>query len=853
MATLIALFLTLTIAVPLVALPTANAQAPKTKNTFPLIGALPNPIGVGQETLIWLGITDFTTRPQMGWKGLTVTVTRPDGTTETLGPFMTDTTGMTGTVYVPSMVGNYTLQTHFPEQKVEAEFLGPPPRTQPIGTIMKASSSEKYVLIVQQEPIKFHPGVPLPTEYWTRPIDAQAREWSAISGNWLAIPDNRFKPCNEDAPETAHILWAKPLTIGGLVGGEFGSLSYEHGDAYQGKWASPVIINGILYYNRFCLGFQGGIASQGIVAVDLHTGEELWFRNNTRLAFGQIVYWSSFNLHGAYPYLWDVPLIPGTWVAGTTWHAYDAFTGEWVYTLTDVPAGTNIYGPKGEILRYVVDLARGWMALWNSTKAVDLSGRTTADVIAETGITPAITAEFAYGSWIPFKAGVGGRTINASRYGWMWNVTIPKGLPGSVKYIAEDRILGSNTMGAVGVQQPNPVFWAISTKPGQEGLLLFNTSWTLPIADIWVDTPPGSVPSIKDRVFIVGSKDTRQYYGFDSDTGRQLWGPTEQEPAWNVYSILYGGAWGASALAYGKLFTAGIAGVVNAYDLKTGKRLWSTEIPDPYGQAKEGGANWPLPITIITDGKIYLFHQEHSGDDPRPRGAAAVCLNATTGEIIWQIDGAFRTTRWGGQPIIADSIIAMFDTYDNKIYAIGKGPSATTVTASPKVSVHGNSVLIEGTVTDVSAGTKEHALTARFPSGVPAIADEHMSDWMLYVYKQFPRPATATGVEVTLDTVDPNGNWIHIGTVTSDSSGMFKKMWTPEVPGEYTVIATFAGSKSYWPSYAETAIGVEEAPPAAPTPTPAAPLPPYEMYTIGTGIAIIIAVAIVGLLLRKRP
>ena len=35
----------------------------------------------------------------------------------------------------------------------------------------------------------------------------------------------------------------------------------------------------------------------------------------------------------------------------------------------------------------------------------------------------------------------------------------------------------------------------------------------------------------------------------------------------------------------------------------------------------------------------------------------------------------FRDTRWGGNGIIGDSIIATMDTYDQRVYAIGKGPS----------------------------------------------------------------------------------------------------------------------------------------------------------------------------------
>src|SRR5450759_3987039 len=87
------LFLMITAAIPLFTFHFAGAEI--TKKTYPFIGAMPNPIGVGQETLIHLGISDQCSWPQPGWEGLTVTVTKPDGTTQTLGPFTTDTTGGT--------------------------------------------------------------------------------------------------------------------------------------------------------------------------------------------------------------------------------------------------------------------------------------------------------------------------------------------------------------------------------------------------------------------------------------------------------------------------------------------------------------------------------------------------------------------------------------------------------------------------------------------------------------------------------------------------------------------------------------------------------------------------------------
>ncbi len=70
---------------------------------------------------------------------------------------------------------------------------------------------------------------------------------------------------------------------------------------------------------------------------------------------------------------------------------------------------------------------------------------------------------------------------------------------------------------------------------------------------------------------------------------------------------------------------------------------------------------------------------------------------------------------------VAEGFIVYYNMYDGQLYCIGKGPSATTVTASPKVTVHGSKILVEGTVIDISAGTKQDEQAARFPHGVPAV------------------------------------------------------------------------------------------------------------------------------------
>jgi hypothetical protein len=229
-----------------------------------------------------------------------------------------------------------------------------------------------------------------------------------------------------------------------------------------------------------------------------------------------------------------------------------------------------------------------------------------------------------------------------------------------------------------------------------------------------------------------------------------------------------------------------------------------------------------------------------------------VCCQHDTGKEEWNIDGFYGEAHSGGHAI-ADGYLIAHNMYDNQVYIVGKGRSGTTISAPNTVQTLGTGVLLQGTVTDQSPGQTCLGIPA---AGTPAISDASMTQWMSYLYMQKQKPSNATGVPVSLDTIDPNGNYVHIGDVTSDVNGMFKKTWTPEIPGEYTIIATFAGSKSYFRSDAVTALSVTEAAPTA-TPIPAVNLPPTEMYIAAATAAIIVAIAVVGALIliavRKRP
>jgi outer membrane protein assembly factor BamB len=844
LAKMVAIILAIAIAFPVIS--TQVAAADDQGVTYAFIGATPNPVGINQETLLHLGITHPTAWPQVGWEGLTVVITHPDGHNETLGPFTTDPTGGTGAVFVPTVAGNYTVQTFFPEQKITTTAYGTP-----ANTTMQASHSQPLTLVVQEEPVPIFQPYPLPSEYWSRPINSQFWSWNDIAGNWLSYRRGTdFAPSSAVAPyttgpETGHILWTEPLVLGGLAGGvAVGPHSYDMGDAYEGRWggnsgnAGPVIIQGILFYNLYQADGTDAL-EQTVKAVDLKSGELVWERQLTdsegnvqRLAFGQVFYFDGFNQHSVYAYLWAVD--------GSTWHAFDPLTGRWVYSMTGVPNSSNrVYGENGEIYTYGIDLNDNTITWWNSSKVVEGTRRE---------LSRNYDTDSSRGSWIRQYNGM---VLNGT-LGIEWTKTIggqPEGtqiLPGRAYKMREGVILGADF--ARGSIAPSPAtMWAISLKEGQEGQILFNTTYTFPVNSHCSieDASP------EDNAFSVACQETTQVWVFDLTTGQKVWGPSHSQNYQDQYGYASGNRW--DVIYNGTLYAGNWGGTLYAYDIQTGNLKWQYDVLDTHNQILWGN-NWPLRIAFIADGKIYLEHTEHSPVDPLPLGAPFTCVDLETGEKVFDIN--IRGTEWGSTPIIADGVIAMFNTYDCQIYSIGKGPSQTTVTA-PDVGVEvGSSVVIRGSVLDISAGTTQSSIAARFPNGVAAVSDANMSAWMEYVYMQKPRPTNINGVDVTIDVLDANGNYRTLGTATTDSTGMFSFAWQPDIDGSYLVIASFAGTKSYWSSFAETTFVADSAPDPTIEPT-AAPASTADTYFVpaiaGLLVAMIVGFALVILLLRKKP
>jgi parallel beta-helix repeat protein len=133
-----------------------QAQASQTQNLQPFgssgfsqqdvqvtisLGVQANPIGVGQE--LWISGFIEPSPPAYGdrFTGLTLSITKPDGSLDKLGPFLSES-GLLYVSYVPAQVGNYTLQLDYSTQFFASR-----------NVTYLHTQSPAIALIVQQEPV----------------------------------------------------------------------------------------------------------------------------------------------------------------------------------------------------------------------------------------------------------------------------------------------------------------------------------------------------------------------------------------------------------------------------------------------------------------------------------------------------------------------------------------------------------------------------------------------------------------------------------------------------------------------------------------------------------------------------
>ena len=812
------------------------------------IAVAPNTIGIGQNATVnlWVeppprvptGYTNALVTRNYGFSGIQVTFIKPDGTNITFAPVdpsevhagittpgLTEIGGAMYFYYAFNQAGNWTATFSYPgETFVQPGF--------PNDTIYyEPCTASAFHFTVQTQPVNAgiingSPYSALPTSYWQSPVNSNNREWSVLDGDWLQSGYNelstKYNPYST-GPTTAHIVWTKQQVLGGLVGGQWGSNSYFGGQ-------TPIILDGNVYYNN--------VAGGTFTCLSLTTGQVLYQANGTfndgwnifppyqvaaEANEGVIAdYLVSYSLTstsslGASGGLTSAGSQAITSPSTTSWNFYDPMTGALVKTLTN--ACGNLEG------------------------------------VAFTDGNPIVYAAEAYG----------------------WNTTLPD-------EFAEESLIEWNFTAVTNNNWQTGVMWNVSIRQSN-GMGVGDGRLTLTLADY----PTAGVVVVKP------TNAGQEMMGFSDSTGKYLW---EVNTSWVDLSNEPGYGWGSPngpIIEYDAVNSSLVA-----FNVLTGAEAWSTQvgtypwgdIPSYYGvmtpdtlclgrfdgniyavNMTNGNLEWTFSTGTTgetvegayifggssfanngnpgagADGMIYMATQTNYRGEPKDRFTQLYCVNATSGQEIWQVDGAIAPGA------LANGYLLGVNDNDGLLYAFNKGLTATTVTATPGT---GNLVTIQGTVTDQSPGQTCLGIPEK---GTPAIADQYMTPWMNYLFMQDPEPTNATGVPVTVTITDPNHNIIANLQATSDINGVYAISWTPpSINGTYIFSTSFAGSNSYYPSNGETAFSVGQTTTSVPTAAPQTNIATSSellTYIVVGVIAIIIAIAVVGAFimraLSKRP
>ena len=815
-----------------------------------------------------------------GWYDISYTITDPDGETIDVDLPYSDPVGGGYYMFTPTKVGEYSVVCHFPgawkNSTTGNEWWYP-------------INSEPDNFTVRDEPLAKWVEAPMPSDYWQRPVSGGSHSWIGVVGNWLGSYANRHPigayggttdPYGYGAaPGSPHILWTRQHYPSGSLsderlgtGGAYTLNHYQDVD-FDGD---DVILEGIIHYTPQYTNHWGAGSpvdrppTDAWAGLSLYTGEQVFVKDGPVPDFASVFLYKSPNQHGAFPYLWreDVELpaevekdpISGPNITDTlinsggksAWECIDGWTLNrvcWIANVTD--SGTMVYSKIGAVCYYRTYSSGGnyYLSIWNSSEALSMYSQ-----------------DEGTGRW-QWRPQWGGH----SNYVYKWRehidawhngddcFTIDMEIPSlagprnsrqnqtaSIRAIREDEYM---VVGTTGQNDPDGIapcwMMGISLEPGSMGNKLWETSFTPPYRNI---TGAGFSRGLaldevcpEEEVIIFSDDRTQMVYAYDLATGEKLW--DFNGPQFWYYGV-------SQTFHNGTVVLSGsYGGEAYCLDLRTGEEIWTYKKPveganSPYGR--------PLIVNpVVADGKIYFGTSEHSATTPLWRSDGLTCVDIETGEELWKI------MFWGSAKNTADGILVAFNWFDGQVYAFGKGPSATTVTASPKASVHGTEVVIEGTVTDQTPTYGRNTLNepAVFLKDTPAIADENMEEWMEYKFMEQGFPADATGVNVTLTVIDPNNNIYEVGTATSDVNGVYGMAYEPLVPGTYQIVAYFDGTESYYGSSATTYFTVEEAPAATAVPTPP-PASVADMYLIPSVAGIIVAIVVVGivliLMLRRR-
>ena len=832
---------------PTVAIP--SGATPYTADSEAFLSFRPNPVGVGQAELInaWVSPSPGVDRYLLDF---TITITKPDGTVaDTIKMHTEPDTGALWFEYVFDTAGDWKIKLDFPGTYLPAgQYSNGVIVTNTTGTLYTGSSYypagsyPEQTIHVLSNFVPSWPASPIPTDYWTRPVHVQNREWLPIIGdypwygpaygdpNFPADTNPTFTTKNEfipyvQAPNTGHIAWDRLIGIAGITGaGRYGDVNGLASGYYEypvpdrttsaGMTSLPCIIGGRGYQTNTAM--VNGVATPVFECYDIRTGQNIWTA----------------------VYNWSIP------------SATQSF-GQWVWQ-----GGIEYSGGSPTII-YIIS---GQLLKINPTTGAIANYSLSLPVVNATVTTPVSAGTYYMNGYATSIQTLGSgasttyRLLNWTTLGTSSN--FPSRIVGNVSWPwsnlgggGQDFQLGIAVNSGTGwIGPPNGKIGGFDG-PNNFGIVMqgvdMRTGATLWIKNYTDLTTYATVSSMCDHGLFAFLTDKGTFKAYRLTDGTLAWTSDQMDYPWDASGF---GAYDTSS-AYGLFYREAYGGIY-AFNWTNGKRVWKYEASNnpfetPYTGTNGTGVSSFNGVDLIADGKLYSINTEHTPTQPITRGWGLHCMNATTGAPIWNI-----TTGGGSVDAVADGYLSIVDSYDGYQYVFGKGKSATTVTAPDTAVPLGTGLVIKGSVLDMSPGQPN----------TPCVSKDSMKTQMEYLHFQYPiggmwNNATITGVPVTLTAVGPNGTFVDIGTTTTDGyGGTYGLAWTPPTEGTYTVTAAFAGDDSYGSSLATTTVQV------GPSPTPitfpeqkTVEVPDYTMAIIGAAVAMIIAVALATvLILRKR-
>ncbi len=570
-------------------------------DTGAFIAVAPDPVGLGQQVVVNAWIDPLPQMPfgdlggivnsNVGFENVTVTFVRPDGSRDTfkpqdaslaaigIGPGYTESVGALYFYYTPNMVGNWSVTYNFPGQTF-VQYNSPNDTR-----YYKPSTSKPFYFTVQQNRvtggiIDGSPYAPLPTNFWKAPVNINNREWSTIAGDWLISAfDNsgtKYNPYTT-GPVTSHVVWKQQQVVGGLIGGDWGSMAY-----YGGQ--TCIVMNGKVYYNS--------PYGNTFNCLELTTGKLLYTANGT----------ISRGLKLLPPYQVAAQQnegIPVAYLINTgTYQFYDPMTGAQIMQLTNVPSGLGTpYMQDGNPIVYY--MSRNYIICWNFSKM----------------------------------------TNNNWQTGLVYNVSMAQ--PGAWLQYNRNYVLNVYSEASVILAYPGNNGGTFSGYDMNTGKWLWTTNTTYQN----VQQMPSFGFGGPSGPYIQFDGATSSFVGYNVKTGAEIWRTPVGENPWGDIPAYF------AVSMNGVRYSPRYDGHIYAIEEATGKQLWVSPSVGETDETVEG--TWIFGGSAYAgngspgvggDGKIYVSSQTNYRGQPMTRFNKLFCINATTGQFIWNVTGGIAPT-----------------------------------------------------------------------------------------------------------------------------------------------------------------------------------------------------------------